>query len=82
MSRATQSKPFGSRRFVLFLQLIISRLNRQHRIAVRNCNGRLLHPAIPVESLQVIADAATGTGYVFLLSLLSMIMFEHLLTRI
>jgi hypothetical protein len=39
-----------------------SRLNKQHQYLTALSNGHLLHPSIPIENIESVADIATGTG--------------------
>lgn len=41
-------------------------LNRQHEFLLEVYGNNLIHPSIPTENLQSVADIATGTGYVLL----------------
>jgi hypothetical protein len=41
-----------------------ARLNLQHPLAPKVCNGHLVHPLIPLLEPKNVADMATGTGFV------------------
>ncbi len=40
------------------------RLDYQHKWFVGLCESNLIHPSIPKENIQTVADVAMGTGYV------------------
>jgi hypothetical protein len=43
-------------------EVVPARLDYQHRCFVALCHERLLHPSIPTEDVETVADVATGTG--------------------